>query len=230
MRASDTSKGTAVVDAAFTPQQSLEAHPDRVSWNGRHARSQPDLEAHPLAHAALELGIPDGPVLELACGVSGNALALAEAGHQVTAVDISDLALQQLNEAARRLGLAAAIHPVHADLASLELAQEAYVLVLCTYYWETEVFRQAHHAIAPGGILAWETVTSIDDDPQPRRERWLPHPDEPARLLPGRFQVIENTQRTGQFGEDIRCRGRRHSTVRLLARKARQPPPHRSTP
>src|SRR6185437_5582304 len=66
----------------------LEGHPDRLKWNARYrhlfaARFTP----HPLAAAALALPLPGGPVLDLASGPSGSALAAAAAGREVTAVD-----------------------------------------------------------------------------------------------------------------------------------------------
>src|SRR5690242_21506563 len=56
----------------------LEGHPDRLKWNARYrhlfaARFTP----HPLAVAALALPLPAGPVLDLASGPSGSALAAA---------------------------------------------------------------------------------------------------------------------------------------------------------
>lgn len=53
--------------------------------------------------ATLQFGVPEGPVLELACGRSGTALGLTAAGRCVTAIDVSDTALVQLElEATRR--------------------------------------------------------------------------------------------------------------------------------
>ena len=48
---------------------------------------------------------PRGPVLELASGPSGSALAAAAAGRNVTAVDVSDVALDMLAAEAQRRGV-----------------------------------------------------------------------------------------------------------------------------
>lgn len=205
---------------AFPSRPDLDSHPDRVSWNGRHAGARPAAELRPLIRRALDLGVPAGPVLELACGVSGSALALALAGFRVTAMDISDYALRQLQGAADRLGVAGLLRPVQADLAGQELPREAFALVCATFFWDPVVFARAHRAVAPGGVLAWEAVTSAGDGSRPGSKPWLARPDEPALLLPPSFRVVEST-----VWDPPPVPGRpdgadRHSTVRLLARRA----------
>ena len=51
------------------------------------------------------MGLPDGPVADLACGPSGAALMAAEQGRRVTAVDVSEVALGLLGAEAGRRGL-----------------------------------------------------------------------------------------------------------------------------
>ena len=58
---------------------------------------------------------PFGPVADLACGIGGDALALAEA-HPVLAIDRDSLRLAILRENARAYGFAARIVPIRADL------------------------------------------------------------------------------------------------------------------
>lgn len=87
----------------------LREHPNRVDWNARYERAG---SAHapfapvPWLADVLRAGVPDGPVLELASGRSGTALALAAHGRQVTAIDVSDVALLQLDSEAVRRGVA----------------------------------------------------------------------------------------------------------------------------
>ena len=69
-------------------------HPDRIKWNAKYGTGfVPSFRRHPLAVRALALGLPDGPVADLACGPSGSALVAAEQGRRVTAVDVSEVAL-----------------------------------------------------------------------------------------------------------------------------------------
>ncbi|MFI6041557.1 class I SAM-dependent methyltransferase [Nocardia sp. NPDC051321] len=50
-------------------------------------------------------GLPSGDVLDLGCGDGGDALWLARRGWQVTAVDISSVAVERLTRLARSAGL-----------------------------------------------------------------------------------------------------------------------------
>lgn len=95
----------------------LREHPNRVDWNARYERAG---SAHapfapvPWLADVLRAGVPDGPVLELASGRSGTALALAAHGRQVTAIDVSDVALLQLDSEAVRRGVADRLRPTWA--------------------------------------------------------------------------------------------------------------------
>ena len=61
---------------------------------------------------------PFGPVADLACGIGGDALALAEV-HAVLAIDRDPLRLAILRENARAYGYAERISPIRADLTAL---------------------------------------------------------------------------------------------------------------
>jgi hypothetical protein len=64
----------------------LADHPDSARWNARYQGDfVPSFAAHPLAELALSMPLPDGPVLDLACGPSGSTLLAAATGRRVTA-------------------------------------------------------------------------------------------------------------------------------------------------
>src|SRR6516225_760361 len=94
-------------DESMSADRSLpEDHPDRLRWNARYAGGfVPSFAPHPLAVRALAMDLPGGPVADLACGASGTALLAAGRGREVTAVDISELALGMLADEARLRGL-----------------------------------------------------------------------------------------------------------------------------
>lgn len=187
--------------------EDLAAHPDRLRWNARYAASAGgSFEPHPLAAAALARPLPDGPVADLACGPSGSALLAAAAGRRVTAVDVSEVALDLLAAEAARRGLAGLITCVQADLAGWRPEPGGYALVLGTRFWDRRVFAVAAGAVAAGGLLGWEAFTA-----QARRARpgldpaWCLAPGEPASLLPPGFTALAAEDRPG-------------ATRRLLAR------------
>ena len=175
------------------PGEELAGHPDRLRWNARYAQAAgASFTPHPLAVAALSVPPPAGPVADLACGPSGAALLAAAAGREVTAVDISDVALGLLGEESRRRGLRGQITLVQADLRDWHPAGASYALELCTGYWDRAVFATAVTAVAPGGLLAWEAFTT-----GARRARpglcpdWCLADGEPVSLLGDGFEVID---------------------------------------
>ncbi|MFC5749764.1 methyltransferase domain-containing protein [Actinomadura rugatobispora] len=187
-------------------------HPDRLRWNAKYeAAPRPSFKAHPAAARALAVPPPDGPVLDLACGPSGCALLAAGSGREVTAVDVSETALDLLGEEAGRRGRRDLITLVHADLAVWTPPPRAFALVVCTGFWDRRVFGPAAEAVMDGGLLAWEAFTS-----DARRERpslpaeWCLLPGEPATHLPGPFVVLDQRNVPDEPGAPRR---------RLLARR-----------
>lgn len=171
----------------------LASHADRLRWNARYqASARVSFEPHPLAARALALPLPDGPVADLACGPSGAVLLAAAAGRQVTAVDVSDVALGLLAGEARERGLDGLITLIQADLQAWLPAPRSYALVTCTGYWDRPLFTAAAAAVASGGVLAWEALTA-----DARRVRpglcadWCLQPGEPTSLLPASFTVLD---------------------------------------
>jgi SAM-dependent methyltransferase len=174
----------------------LAGHPDAVRWNARYGGGfTASFTPHPLAVRALSLGLPDGPVADLACGPSGSALAAAAAGRRVTAVDISEVALDLLAAEARRRGLAGLITLVHADLGEWRPVPGGYALVLGTGYWNPAVFAAAAAAVAAGGALGWEAFTAAARAVRPGLPaEWCLPPGEPASLLPAGFAVLSQDE------------------------------------
>jgi SAM-dependent methyltransferase len=195
------------------------SQPDRLRWNARYAGSfEASFRPHPLAEQALSLGLVGGAVLDLASGPSGSALLAAAAGRRVTAVDVSEVALGLLSQEAKRRGLSDLITLTRADLAAWRPPPGGYALVLCTGFWDREVFAAATEAVAPGGLIGWEAFTA-----DARRARpglcadWLMGPGEPAALLPAGFTVLDDRDLP-----DDRCGAKRRL---LAARRAQGPAP-----
>jgi hypothetical protein len=135
--------------------------------------------------------LPDGPVLELACGPSGSALQAAMAGRRITVVDVSEVALDLLAAQARRRRLDDSIELVNADLATFRPARARYALVLCTGYWDRAVFGKAATAVAERGLLGWEafTIDALRTHPG-MPQQWCLQRGEPSSLLPVGFEVL----------------------------------------
>ncbi len=124
---------------------------------------------------------PFGPLADLACGIGGDALALAEA-HTVLAVDRDPLRLAILRENARVHGLERRILPVRADL--LQFAPPRVDALFCDPGRRTadgrRVFSVAAYQPPLARLLGWRaTVPALGVKVSPGivREEW-PSPDE----------------------------------------------------
>ena len=144
---------------------------------------------------ALTRPLPDGPVLDLASGPSGSALLAAAAGRRVTAVDVSDAALCLLAEEASHRGVRSLIALVHADLAAWRPRPGSYAVVLCTGYWDRDLFPAAADAVTAGGVLGWEAFTAAARRVRPNLPgAWLLGAGEPACLLPATFETLSQQE------------------------------------
>jgi SAM-dependent methyltransferase len=94
--------------------------------------------------------------LDLGCGEGRNALFLARAGFQVTAVDFADVALDRLHAVAVDEGLT--IETICEDMfAYLATAQTFHFVVLANIHparqERLDLYERLHHIVAPGGWL-----------------------------------------------------------------------------
>lgn len=175
--------------------QRLEDHPDRLKWNARYLAPKRLAPRGfcPLYDRAAALGYPDGPVLELACGLSDQTLALAEDGREVLAVDISNVALDHLRTEAAERGIGSRLTCVEADLVSWRPpAGRKFALVICVMYWEEAAFDYAWPVVADGGLIAWQGFTLDHLRYRPAQNPdWCFKEGEPASRLPAdRFAVL----------------------------------------
>lgn len=94
--------------------------------------------------------------LDLGAGQGRNAIWLAQQGHLVTAVDVSDVAMAQGSQIAAQAGVE--VDFVAADLETWEPSPEEFDLVLLAYLQAPEQARRALHAkaaraLAPDGLV-----------------------------------------------------------------------------
>jgi len=126
---------------------------------------------------------PGMRVLDVAAGRGRHALLLAAAGFAVTAVDRDAVLMARLDRLARAIG-----HPVTTRVLDLEagpvdLGAGAFDLVLVTHYLHRPLMPALVAALAPGGMLVYETFTTA----QAARGK----PTNPAYLLqPGELPTL----------------------------------------
>jgi SAM-dependent methyltransferase len=97
--------------------------------------------------------MPEGETLDLACGSGRHARLLASLGHAVTAVDRNAEALL----AAAGKGVATLQHDLEAPGAVWPFAAGRFAGVVVTNYLHRPLFGQIAAALAPNGMLIYET-------------------------------------------------------------------------
>lgn len=178
----------------------------RDRWNDRYAQPgrqwMPATPSEWLAeHAELLTG--GGRALDVACGDGRNALYLAQLGYTVDAIDVSDVAIDALRAATASRGLTTTIAPRVVDLEREPLPAGPYDVIVVTNFLQRDLFEPLQEALAPGGLLVFETLARAHVDE-------LGHSFNPAYLvehgeLPrafARLAVVDQhegvTQRSGQ--------------------------------
>jgi SAM-dependent methyltransferase len=119
----------------------------RDLWNTRYAERGAVWGIGPNEFVAARLsGKAPRRVLDLGSGQGRNAIWMAQQGHTVTAVDISDVATAQGREIAAEAGVD--VEFIAADLATWEPPAAAFDLVVLAYLQAPEPSRRALHAKA----------------------------------------------------------------------------------
>ncbi|MFF0228371.1 class I SAM-dependent methyltransferase [Streptomyces sp. NPDC004629] len=128
-------------------------------WNGVYAARPAATDPRPnVCLTSTVTGLPPGHALDLGCGDGGDALWLARQGWQVTAVDVSSVAVERLTGLALAQELPDRITAQHHDLR--ESFPDGTFDLVCAHYLHTPldldraaVLRAAAHALRPGGRL-----------------------------------------------------------------------------
>lgn len=141
-----------------------DAPPDpRQTWEARYGADGYLFGTEPndfLREAAA--GLPPGDALCLADGEGRNGVFLAQAGHRVTSVDLTENGMAKARRLAAERGVT--IHTVVADLAEWDLGHERWDLIVSIFFHcPPPVRRRIHAALAgalrPGGRFILESYT-----------------------------------------------------------------------
>jgi SAM-dependent methyltransferase len=155
-----------------------------------------------MAHAALSPSdwvvrwsrlVPAGDVLDLACGEGRHARYLAARGHRVTALDRDRAALDALAGAAN-------VETVCADLedgSPWPLAGRHFQGIVVANYLHRPLFRHLIGALAPGGVLVYETFMAGNERfGKPSNPDFLLRPGELIEAFGGALTVVAFEQGT----------------------------------
>jgi tellurite methyltransferase len=140
---------------------------------------------------------PAARTLDVACGRGRHALLLAAAGFPVRALDRDAGLIDALRATAESLGLPLRAEVMDLETGAADLGFQAYDLVLVFHYLHRPLFPALARALAPGGLLLYETFTVE----QARRGKPT-NPD--FLLLPGELRervapLLVLREREGEF-------------------------------
>jgi len=145
-----------------------------------------------------------GRALDVACGIGREAAYLAELGFAVDAVDASDVAIAAVRERAAERALD--IEATRMDLPGVDAGfpRPPYDVICCFYFLQRALLGRIAGALAPGGLVLYETFTRDHVEAVGGRmpERFLLehnellHAFDGLRILRYREAVIPGTQRS----------------------------------
>lgn len=130
---------------------------DAAEWDAMYAERAVVWSGEPNTQLVAEVGaLNPGSVLDVGCGEGADAVWLARCGWQVTAVDISGVALERARAHAESAG--AEISFEQADLVAAPPAPDSYDLVSAQFFHlpdppRSQAYRGLASAVSPGGHL-----------------------------------------------------------------------------
>ncbi|MEV0621888.1 bifunctional NAD(P)/FAD-dependent oxidoreductase/class I SAM-dependent methyltransferase [Nonomuraea sp. NPDC050404] len=157
--ATATTPATATVTADATAAPEGEPVTEEEFWDARYGESERIWSGDPNVVLVREVSdLSPGRALDLGCGEGGDAIWLAGRGWQVTAADISGVALERAARQAGEAGVGDRIDWQRHDFRA-SFPEGAYDLVSACYLHSPnempreEILRRAAAAVAPGGVL-----------------------------------------------------------------------------
>lgn len=143
-----------------------------MRWDTRYAQADlvmgPQLK--PFVRRVESLLPQAGRALDIACGEGQLAGWLAQRGLDVTAVDISPVALDKLCRRAETEGWAPRLRAIEADLdEGLPPVAPGLALVTCVDFYAPAIMQRARKLLAPGGMLLVQVVLQPPGGDSPHR-------------------------------------------------------------
>ena len=134
------------------------ASKDKERWDHKYDTEQYIFGKAPVAFLREHLHLlPKGKTLDIAMGEGRNGVFLATQGFEVIGIDISEIGLNKAQALAKEHGVTIKTQLV--DLERHQFSEEAYDLIICTYYLQRDLFPKIVKALKPGGMVVVETYT-----------------------------------------------------------------------
>jgi SAM-dependent methyltransferase len=135
----------------------MKSEEGKTHWDLKYEQGLPSLtEPDPFFISAYERFVPEsspheGAALDLAGGVGRHALWLAGRNWRVTVVDLSDVAIRKLSQAALEANVT--LELLVGDASEYEFEPARFDLILLFYHLDRSLFPKIVSALKPGGLL-----------------------------------------------------------------------------
>lgn len=180
---------------------------DKKRWNEKYQTTQlPQNELVVVEQYAKEA--KGKSALDIACGMGRNAKLLVKMGFEVDALDISEVAIATLE------GLEH-INAQVVDLQEHDFKENAYDLIVCTYYLERTLFPKIERALKKEGIVIVETFLHDEaNTKEPSNRAFLLEKGELKELLGSAYEILYHRE----FMAEVAC-AKQCKKISMVARK-----------
>ena len=131
----------------------------RKKWNHRYGQVQIPNQVIDVLELNSHLLPQQGKSLDLACGLGGNALRMADLGFESHAWDLSDSAIDRVCEFAkeRHLEVFARQCDISQDITQLEMHKEGFDIIIVGHFLLRDIIPSLISALKPGGLIYYQT-------------------------------------------------------------------------
>ncbi len=137
---------------------------DKIKWNEKYTNNKSLLKKRPQSKKlsnAIKI-VKGNLALDVACGVGRNSIFLAQNGFEVEALDISSVALEELDKNNYKN-----IKTKQIDLESYCPKEDSYNLIVMTNYLDRNLIEKLYKALKKDGILFIETYMFHKENEKP---------------------------------------------------------------
>lgn len=123
---------------------------DQKKWNSRYLKNIGGSEPSDILSRYINIATK-GRALDIACGNGRNSKFLVQRGFEVDAVDISNVALNQLPDTNTRMNI------ICQDIDTWQIPQSRYQLIINIRFLDRRLFPMIKKGLKPGGVLIFES-------------------------------------------------------------------------
>jgi SAM-dependent methyltransferase len=157
----------------------------RAKWDERYGDEEKKPRTAEVLLNNVHLLPSKGRALDLACGLGGNALLLANHGLDVTAWDLSSVAINRLQQLARERSVTNLKAEVR-DIEHQPLPTDQFDVIVVSYYLERNLITSLVDAMRPGSLIYYQTFTrEAVTSEGPKNDRFRLHRQELLELFSG---------------------------------------------